>query len=383
MCGQERWRRASGAGWLDDMEACEVKLFDLTRGLPQRIEGQYRRHWGFLPGLWNLYFREQVNTGASLSAASRATKSTPCTDVEQDAAMAAAGIYDKLHSGSYRTQEGKKRRIEGDVSKLLYATDLTALQRRLLSDFNFRTRSLPGTQSIRSRIYHTCFWGSVVYGQGIFMTISPGEPRNYLAIRLSRYRSRDPFITHGDTRGEADWIGADKPSLRAAEDDIFESEVPGYDLRRLIQARDPLACANAFSVQVRCVLATLLGLRMCPLCPHCCESGNPCSDVWGSNGELMGGFAGRGDALSGAVECQKLSGALHLHFWYFGQRIHQFSSLEEIGESLGKGLVEANDLKEFLAEVCTEASPFVYDMYQSFVFSLVYLATYISRSITR
>ena len=111
-----------------------------------------------------------------------------------------------------------------------------------------------------------------MYGQGIFMTISPGERHNYLAIRLSRYRSRDPCITHGDTLGEADWTGTDKPSLRAADDDVFEIEVPGYDLRRLIQARDPLACANAFSVQVRCVLATLLGLRMCPRCPHCCES---------------------------------------------------------------------------------------------------------------
>ena len=70
--GQDRWRRAINPEWLDDMEACEVKLFDLTRGLPQRIEGQYRRHWGFLPGLWNLYFREQVNTwGQSLCSIAR------------------------------------------------------------------------------------------------------------------------------------------------------------------------------------------------------------------------------------------------------------------------------------------------------------------------
>ena len=39
--------------------ACKVQLFDITRGLPQRIEGQYRRHWGFTPALWNLYFRER------------------------------------------------------------------------------------------------------------------------------------------------------------------------------------------------------------------------------------------------------------------------------------------------------------------------------------
>ena len=76
----------------------------------------------------------------------------------------------------------------------------------------------------------------------------------------------------------------------------------------------------------------------------------------------MGGFAGRGDALAGAVECQKLTGAHHLHFWYLGQRIHQFCSLEEIGESLSKGLVKANDLKKFVAEVYTEAVPILYDI---------------------
>ena len=222
-----------------------------------------------------------------------------------------------------------------------------------------------------------------MYGQGIFMTISPGERHNYLALRLSRYRRRDQFITHGDTRGEADWIGTDKPSLRATDDDIFEIEVPGYDLRRLIQARDPLACANAFS-QCKFVVCSrrFLGCACAHLCPHCCESGNPCSDVWGSNGELMGGFAGRGDALAGAVECQKFTGALHSHFWYFGQRMHQFSSLEEIGESLSKGLVAANDLKEFLAEVCTEANSVLYDI-TSVRLCLSCLARYILNSLDR
>ena len=46
--GKDRWRRVQEAG---DFEARDVKLFDITRGLSQRIEGQYRRHWGFLPGM--------------------------------------------------------------------------------------------------------------------------------------------------------------------------------------------------------------------------------------------------------------------------------------------------------------------------------------------
>ena len=43
------------AKWLRDHSrvgpASKVKLFDITRGLPQRIEGKFRRHWGFTPAL--------------------------------------------------------------------------------------------------------------------------------------------------------------------------------------------------------------------------------------------------------------------------------------------------------------------------------------------
>ena len=51
-----------------------------------------------MPGLWNLYFREQLNTGSSLSAVSRANRDEPQQPVEQDAAMAAADLHEKLQS---------------------------------------------------------------------------------------------------------------------------------------------------------------------------------------------------------------------------------------------------------------------------------------------
>ena len=60
--------------------------------------------------------------------------------------------------------------------------------------------------------------------------------------------------------GEGDWIGSDKPSLQASAEDVAHREVPGYDLQKLIQSRDPLVPALAFSTQVRDVLASLLGL---------------------------------------------------------------------------------------------------------------------------
>ena len=37
--------------------------------------------------------------------------------------MAAAELYEKLQQGHHRTQEGKRRRIDGDMSKLRFAED--------------------------------------------------------------------------------------------------------------------------------------------------------------------------------------------------------------------------------------------------------------------
>ena len=153
--------------------AAKVKLFDLVRSMPRRIEAQYRRHWNYVPGLWNLYFREQVDLGTSLGAISRGVAAEPQEQPEQDAAMAAADLYEKLHTGYNTTQPGKRRKLEGDVSKLRFAEGVTpeAEQRQLLADFSFRTKGIAGTQEIRTKIGHICFWGSVVYGSGIFMTI--------------------------------------------------------------------------------------------------------------------------------------------------------------------------------------------------------------------
>ena len=166
----------------------------------------------------------------------------------------------------------------------------------------FRTRTVPGTLEIRNKIGRIGLWASVVYGNGIFMTVSPGERHNYLAIRLSRYRAADPYICQACTNEESSWIGVGNPSLEPMDNHQFDVHVPGYDMRRKIQAQDPLCCANAFFVQIRTILATIAGIRMCAECPHCAGSDSPCQDAFGSSAELVGGFAGRADALFGAVE---------------------------------------------------------------------------------
>ena len=104
-------------------------------------------------------------------------------------------------------------------------------------------------------------------------------------------------------------------------------------------------------------MAPMFGVRMRPLCPHCCDTAAPCMDAFGSCAEAMGGIAGRSDGIAGAVECQKSSGSLHLHFWNYVQRAHQFHSLAEIAGMLEKALISASQLKAFCEHLCCESYP--------------------------
>ena len=96
---------------------------------------------------------------------------------------------------------------------------------------------------------------------------------------------------------------------------------------------------------------------MCADCPHCVEHDDPCQAAFGSRAELADGFAGRADALFGAVEAQKSSGSLHFHFKLFVQRLHQYCTLQEIAELIQKGFADVGECKNYMANICMESYP--------------------------
>ena len=96
---------------------------------------------------------------------------------------------------------------------------------------------------------------------------------------------------------------------------------------------------------------------MCPRCPHCLHSSSPCQDAFGSNSKAMGGIAGRVDALFVAVEAQKTTGGLHFHFFMFVQRVHQSNTIKDIAKKIEENLINAEELKHFLGQICCERYP--------------------------
>jgi hypothetical protein len=129
--------------------------------------------------------------------------------------------------------------------------------------------------------------------------------------------------------------------------ETVEIDLPDYDLRKLMSAKDPLACVHAYDVAVKIILPALYGIRMCPECPNCAMSEKPCMDIFGSNATPMGGSMGRADALIGATEAQKAEGVLHLHLFMFLQMAHQFCSLEEVAALFKSRLLSIDALERF------------------------------------
>ena len=106
--------------------------------------------------------------------------------------------------------------------------------------------------------------------------------------------------------------------------------VPCWEQRRRVLARDPLASVDGFHTLALLLLKYIFGLHMCPHCPNCATTWQPCTDTAGSNATVVGGVFGRVDAAYISIEAQKSTGSLHAHCQVFVQCLHQHTPLTEI-----------------------------------------------------
>ena len=255
-----------------------------------------------------------------------------------------------MRHGTYEAG-GKRIAIKGDVSKLSQATELDDKDKALLQNYHFLSGMLAGTRQLRRRMRNLFFCTMICYGVPIFVTYTPSERHNGLAIRLYRGRRNDPaYHADGhDAKQFAHCIGYNGPSLES--DESVTIELPEYDLRRLITARDPLCCVHAFLVLAKMQMPLLYGFRMCPNCPHCVEGNSPCMDRFGSNATALGGAAGGADGMIGAVEAQQAEGVLHLHFFLYLQQAGQFRTLQEVASMIEKAALSVEAMKSFQSYV--------------------------------
>ncbi len=150
---------------------------------------------------------------------------------------------------------------------------------------------------------------------------------------------------------------ADSPSLETVARDwadgndceYAEVSLPEYALRRQAISNDILCCVEAFLVLVKVVLAILLGIRMCPKCPHCNANGSqyPCQDQFGSNMDPFGGIFGGSDGLGGGVETQR-GATLHIHLIAYIISAFQHTPLSRISEMIEEKLLSVAALERYM-----------------------------------
>ena len=121
-----------------------------------------------------------------------------------------------------------------------------------------------GVQEIRTKISNALFGARVVYGETMFVIISPSSRHSGLAMRLSQLRAHDPLLGHEDMPlKEAEEIGSASYSLVAMEEDVLV-DLPGYDARKCWRGRDGLCIFDAFKVYIMLGVARVFGVRTCP-----------------------------------------------------------------------------------------------------------------------
>ena len=111
------------------------------------------------------------------------------------------------------------------------------------------------------------FGGHAVYGLPLFLTLSPNERYSALVLRLSRYRVNDPLLLHSqgaDVAALRQCASKDYPSLcaprgRSENDEDVVVDIPMYDMRRALLAKDCQCIVDGFQIFVRIVLARLFG----------------------------------------------------------------------------------------------------------------------------
>ena len=329
----QRWRRKHP-------EAPWVTPDEFIGGVARRIESQCRNDWTAVPVMRSVGFKwkaeHTMSTLTSLGGKAGAALNTSIADK----ITALQNLYTHLHKGSIGTGIGRVP-INGDISKLPAAFGLSPLERKLARTACHLAQKLPGTQQLRRVMGHRQFGARVVYGDCIFVTISPNEQHSALTLRLTRYRQNDPSVLHGE-----DWrrrvAGANAPRL---EEEAI-SDLPEYDLRRAAAAQDPYAVIEAYKVEIQCRLMLLLGVRFCPDCPRCNNGPMGCQDKFGSNMRPGGGVLGGIPAVGGGTEHQGY-GTPHLHLEIHVASIYQYSTLEEVVGKFQQGLFTFQQWKQY------------------------------------
>ena len=216
-------------------------------GVSRRVEAQIRGDWTLIPALRNIWFRFSA-VSSHLIAGTYKSKEETNDEFAERLVAAVQKLSRLLTTGVYGPD---RRPIAGDITKLPAAHDLTREERAIARNVCAVTSALSGCQQIRRQMGHIFESTTTMHGHGLFLTISPNERQSSLTLRFSRFRTTDPLLDMSDDPCMRKKMAcADAPSLFlpsaagfGSDDGGVEVDLPGFDFRREILAKDP-HCAS-------------------------------------------------------------------------------------------------------------------------------------------
>ena len=173
----------------------QVDLATWVRAISRRPELQLKNNWLLGFTMSSVLFRSMVNRARSLhvyTSQKRDDGRLGFTPEElEDGAISICRALD----GEYKDMANPKKRhkVNGDLTKVRWATCLTDAGRKLLQNLEYVSSQIPGTMEIRKMMRFATHAGRIRRGVPIFVTWSPDEKHNTLMLRLSRSRRNDPF----------------------------------------------------------------------------------------------------------------------------------------------------------------------------------------------
>ena len=316
--GAKRYRRAQN----QEYTAAVVSPTEFLRGFSRRVERQVTTNWSAVPIVRSVWYKYTVERAPFSIVSFKKRRATPLNSSTDKLIEAMQRLHTVLWNGF--VGEGIRRMpIAGDTTKLPHASGLTDFERDLARKVAIVAGQMPGSPQIRLLMGHCHFGARICHGDCLFFTLSPNEQHSALVLKIMRSRRNDPLLQGTDAVDEdvRRLVGHSQPSHLQAENETASIELPCYEHRRIMAARDPRAVVDAYHVQTKMRLPALLGVRMCPKCPKCNDTPpmgwhtrkyHPCQDRFGSNMKAMGGACGGIGAFGGATEYQELT-APHFH----------------------------------------------------------------------
>ena len=156
---------------------------------------QFTGHWNAIPIARNLAVRFQALKQAYLLV--QRQKGAILTQSAKALMDAGVSILTRIERLTVPIH-GKQRPLNGDMTLLRWATDLSDDERKILKHYSKVTAELPGSQALRVKFNPICLGFRVVFGDPLFFTLTPDRRHSKLVWRLMRCRREDTSLLAAD-----------------------------------------------------------------------------------------------------------------------------------------------------------------------------------------